>query len=312
MPIPTRSIASSDGDTFSLMSQATTTVGDSLSVHLVRKSARKGFTFNVMLVGPPGLGKTTLMSAMFGKNLEIAKEKHAPEDPLNPPVTVEAKTFEIDEKKVPLRLTVVKCHNYGEALRLKNTHVPVVNYIDLQFAEYHKRESKVDRRNIQDRMIHCLFFFISAVGHGMSKFDLEFLRSVHSRVNIIPIIARAEALTVQERIAFKRRVLQDLEKNDIQVYNMPDPDPEDTDDMKRGIKEIQDAMPFAVSSFNLKPDNSLADHCLNWGRIDVCNRDHSDFLLLKTMLHMQMPDLCEATHEVFYENYRLRQMETRD
>lgn len=317
MPISTKSGPSSassrEADTYSLLSQATTTmtIGDSLPAQLVRKSARKGFTFNIMSVGPPGLGKTTLLSALFGKNLEITKEKTSEsprDDPLNSSITIESKTFDIDEKRVRLRLTVVECKNYGEALCLTNSHLPLVDYIDHQFADYHQRESGLNRRNIQDKMVHCLFFFISSIGHGLSKLDMEFLKAVHGRVNIVPIIAKAEALTATERAAFKRRVKDDLEKNNIKVYQMPDPDPEDTDDIKRGIKEIQDAMPFAVSSMTRKADNTLTERILEWGKIDLYDRDHSDFLLLKTMLHMQMPDLCEATHENFYEDYRRRMM----
>lgn len=314
MPIPARSVTSSEDDTFSLLSQATTTmsIGDSLPAQLVRKSAKKGFTFNIMSVGPPGLGKTTLLSALFGKNLEITREKgdepaSQKMDPLNPPVTIESKTFEIDEKKVRLKLTVIESRNYGEALCLKDTHLPIVKHIEQQFAEYYKRESCYDRRTIRDTMIHCLFFFISPINHGLSKLDIEFLKAVQSLVNIVPIIAKAEALTPSERLSFKRRVKDDLEKNKISVYRMPDPEMGDTDDIKRGIKEIQEAQPFAVSSITRKSDNSLLEHCLDWGgKIDLYDREHSDFLLLKTMLHMQMPDLCEATHELLYEDYRLR------
>lgn len=312
MPISTSSISSYEPDTYSLMSQATSTmtIGDSLPAQLVRKTARKGFTFNIMSVGPAGMGKTTLLSALFGKNLEITTDI-CPErkDLLNPPVTIATKTFDIEEKRVRLKLKVAESEDYGEALCLKNTHIPLVEFIDMQFADYHRRESSYDRRNIRDKMIHCLFFFISPYGHGLTKLDLEFLISVHERVNIIPIIARAEALTSIERAAFKRRVKDDLKKYNIRVYQMSDPDPDDPDDVKKAFKDIQEAMPFAISSVTLKSDNTLTDRCLDWGQIDSNNLDHSDFLLLKTMLHMQIPDLCEVTHEVFYEEYRLKMMQ---
>lgn len=291
------------------MSQATTTmtIGDSLPAQLVRKSARKGFTFNIMSVGPPNLGKTPLLSALFGKNLEITREIPEPnlKDPLNPPIGLESKTFEIDEKKVRLKLTLVESKHYGDALSLKEPHLPLVKYLDDQFADYHKREYSFDRRKIQDKMIHCLFFFISPIGHGLSKLDLEFLRSVHNRVNIIPIISRAEALTITERELFKGRIKDDLKRHNIEVYQMPDADPDDSDDIKRTVKDIQDAMPFAVSSMNWKPDGTISERSLGWGIIDPFERSHSDFVLLKTMLHMQMPDLCDSTHEIFYEEYRL-------
>lgn len=317
MPVPT-GIFTHDGDTNSLASHGTTmTIGESLPGQLVRKSAKKGFTFNIMSVGQSGLGKTALLSALFGKDLEIRKErvdvKGEPtlEERLNPPLVLESKTFEIEER-VRLRLTVVDCKNYGEALCLKDPHVPLVTLIDSLFADFHKRESGFDRRNIRDNMIHCLFFFISSIGFGLTKPDIEFLKAVHNRVNIVPIIAKAEALTKDERAIFKRRVKDDLEKHRINVYQISDPDPDDTDEMKREIKEIQDAMPFAVCTIARKADNSLAERCYPWGKIDCYDRLHSDFLLLKSMLNNQMTDLCESTHDVFYEEYRVNMMREKD
>lgn len=318
--MPVRSTPSAESDTYSLLSQATTTmtIGDSLPAQLVRKSARKGFTFNIMSVGPPGLGKTVLLSALFGKNLDLTSAQEtakiskdsAADDPMNPPIKIESKTFEMDEKNVRLKLTVVGSKSYGEALSWKNTHAPLVEYIEAQFADYHKRESGFDRKNVKDKMVHCLFFFISAIGPGLSKLDIDFLKAVDGRVNIVPIIAKAEALTEPEKASLKRRVKDDLDRNQIKVYLMPDAEADDSDDIKRGIKEIQDAMPFAISSISRKSlDNSITERILDWCTIDLYDRDHSDFLLLKTMLHMQMPDLCDVTHEMFYEQYRLRRMQ---
>lgn len=314
MPVPARSLASTDGDAMSMFSQTTSTmtIGDSLSAQLVRKTARKGLTFNIMSVGPQGLGKTTLLSALFGRNLDFSDDTSDGGDPvtnrdtMNPPVKVATKTFDIDDKKVRLKLTLVISRNYGEALSLQNAYLPLVQYIDEQFANYHKRESSRDRRNIQDTMVHCMFFFISPIGHGLSKLDLEFLKSIQNKVNVIPIISKAEALTASERASFKQRVIDDLNKHGIQVYQMPDPDPEDSDDIKRDIKDIQEAMPFAVSSMTWKPDHTITDRDLGWAHIDPYNKDHSDFLVLRNMLHMQMPDLCDATKEIFYEEYRIK------
>lgn len=323
MPVSTNSLISTpyDADTYSIVSQVSSalTIGDSLPDQLVRKTARKGFTFNIMAVGPSDMNKTTLLSALFGKNLEIynpttdGTTDNQPltcrKDSLNPPVSVVPKTFEIEETRVRLRLTVAESKGYGDALCLKDTHIPLVDYIDRQFADYHKRESSYDRRNIKDKMIHCLFFFISPYGHGLNALDLEFLESVHNRVNIVPIIARAETLTIPERALFKRRVLDDLKRQKINIYKMSNPDLEDPDDLKRLMKEIQDAMPFAISTMSLKSDNSLMPRSLDWGEIDPNDLNHSDFPLLKSMLQMQIPDLCEITHEEFYEQFRLRMME---
>lgn len=333
MPISTISSVGStayDADSISMMSQfSTVTIGDSLPDQLVRRTARKGFTFNIMSVGPSDMNKTTLLSALFGKNLEINRELAGQQSELspnsnikttighggklrstlNPPVSVVTKTFDIEEKRVRLKLTIAESECYGDALCLKDTHIPLVDYIDAQFADYHRRESSYDRRTIKDKMIHCLFFFISPYGHGLSSLDIEFLKSIHNRVNIIPIIAKSETLTVTERALFKRRVKDDLKKNNILIYQMSSPDIDDPDDVKKLIKDIQEAMPFAISSMTLKADNTLMPRSLDWGQIDPHNLCHSDFPLLKSMLLMQIPDLCELTHEVFYEEFRLKMVD---
>ena len=292
------------------------TIGDSIPAQLVKKTARRGYTFNIMSVGPPEMNKTTLMSALFGKSLDMspdgdgseARTKSEAQDPYNPPVTITKKTFEIEEKRVKLKLTLAESEAYGEALCLQGTHKPLVDYIDAQFAEYFRRESTLNRRQIKDNMVHCLFFFISPFGYGLSEFDLQFLEAVHTRVNIIPIIAKAEALTISERIAFKWRVRNDLKDRNINIYQLDSPDLDDSDDCKRVYKDIREAMPFAISSMALQQDSTPAERCLDWGCINPYDLNHSDFLLLKSMLHMQIPDLCEMTNEVFYEDYRLAMM----
>lgn len=301
---------SADSDTYSIASAATSmSIGDSLPDQLVRKSARKGFTFNIMAVGPAGMGKTALLSSLFMRNLEISKQDpslNQSNNIKNLPISIESKIFDIDDKRVRLKLNLVESRNYGESLTSKDIFLPLVNYIDNQFSDYHKRELGFDRRNIQDNMVHCLFFFISPICHGITELDLEFLKAVHGRVNIVPIIGKAESLTLPERASLKRRIRDSLERAKIQIYRMPDPAPDDPDHIKRTIKDIQDCIPFAITSMSWNQDNGITGKKLDYGYVDPFDKSHSDFLMLRQMLNMQMADLCETTHEVFYEEYRLR------
>lgn len=40
----------------------------------------------------------------------------------------------------------------------------------------------------------------------LKPLDVQFMKRLHSRVNIVPVIAKSDALTIEERKAFKARV----------------------------------------------------------------------------------------------------------
>ena len=61
-----------------------------------------------------------------------------------------------------------------------------------------KGESGLNRKNIVDTRVHCCLYFIPPYGHGLRQIDLEFLKRLQYKVNLIPVIAKADCLTVQE------------------------------------------------------------------------------------------------------------------
>lgn len=50
---------------------------------------------------------------------------------------------------------------------------------------------------------YCVFFFL--VGR-LKPLDVEFMKALHGKVNIVPVIAKADTLTLKERERLKRRV----------------------------------------------------------------------------------------------------------
>ena len=55
--------------------------------------------------------------------------------------------------------------------------------------------------------IHCCLYFIGPSGHGLKPLDIEFMRRLHDKVNIIPVIAKADTLTPDECLHLKKQVL---------------------------------------------------------------------------------------------------------
>ncbi|CAJ0916017.1 unnamed protein product [Ranitomeya imitator] len=94
------------------------------------------------------------------------------------------------------------CRNSGAAVGGFKT---IIHYIDNQFERYLHDESGLNRRHIIDNRVHCCFYFISPFGHGLKPLDVEFMKALHGKVNIVPVIAKADTLTLKERERLKRR-----------------------------------------------------------------------------------------------------------
>lgn len=52
----------------------------------------------------------------------------------------------------------------------------------------------------------CFFPFIIIYIISLKPLDVEFMKAIHSKVNIVPVIAKADTLTLRERERLKRRV----------------------------------------------------------------------------------------------------------
>ncbi|KAH8335202.1 hypothetical protein KR067_000790 [Drosophila pandora] len=168
-------------------------------------------------------------------------------------------------------------------------------------------ESGLNRRNIVDNRIHCCFYFISPFGHGLKPLDVEFIKKLHSKVNIVPVIAKADCLTKKEILRLKCRIMQEIESDGIKIYPVPDCDSDEDEDYKEQVKQLKEAVPFAVCGANTLLEvkgKKVRGRLYPWGVVEVENPDHCDFIKLRTMLITHMEDLQEVTQEVHYENYR--------
>nr|CAD7587045.1 unnamed protein product [Timema genevievae] len=266
-----------------------------------RKSVKKGFEFTLMVVGESGLGKSTLVNSLFLTDLYPERVIPDAVEKTHQTVKLDASTVEIEERGVKLRLTVVDTPGYGDAIDNSDSFRSIIQYIDDQFERFLRDESGLNRRNIVDNRIHCCFYFISPFGHGLKPLDIEFMKQLHNKVNIVPVIAKADVLTKKEVLRLKKRVMEEIESNGIKLYPLPDCDSDEDEDYKEQVRQLKEAVPFAVCGANTLLEvrgRKVRGRLYPWGVVEVENPDHCDFI--KT--HMQ--DLQEVTQEVHYENYR--------
>lgn len=59
---------------------------------------------------------------------------------------------------------------------------------------------------IVDTRIHCCLYFIAPTGHSLKAIDITVMKKLSEVVNVVPIIAKSDSLTLEERELFKQRV----------------------------------------------------------------------------------------------------------
>jgi cell division control protein 11 len=79
--------------------------------------------------------------------------------------------------------------------------------LETQYDDILAEESRIKRNpRFRDNRVHALLYFISPTGHALREIDIELMRRLSPRVNVIPVVGRADSLTPQELKDFKRRV----------------------------------------------------------------------------------------------------------
>uniref|UniRef100_H0XNL6 Septin n=1 Tax=Otolemur garnettii TaxID=30611 RepID=H0XNL6_OTOGA len=279
-----------------------------------RKSVKKGFEFTLMVVGESGLGKSTLINSLFLTDLYPERIIPGAAEKIERTVQIEASTVEIEERGVKLRLTVVDTPGYGDAINCRDCFKTIISYIDEQFERYLHDESGLNRRHIVDNRVHCCFYFISPFGHGLKPLDVAFMKAIHNKVNIVPVIAKADTLTLKERERLKRRILDEIEEHNIKIYHLPDAESDEDEDFKEQTRLLKASIPFSVVGSNQLIEakgKKVRGRLYPWGVVEVENPEHNDFLKLRTMLMLtHMQDLQEVTQDLHYENFRSERLKS--
>ncbi|ESO00080.1 hypothetical protein HELRODRAFT_192726 [Helobdella robusta] len=282
---------------------------------IYRKSVKRGFDFTLMVVGESGLGKSTLINSLFLTDIYSA-ENRMPVFKTKKTLQVETTQVSLSEKGVKLKLTIVDTPGFGDFIDNTNCWEPIINYIDSRYEEYLNAESRVNRVQILDSRVHCCLYFISPNGHGLKALDIEFMKRLHDKVNIIPLIAKADSMTKEEVTEFKKIILQEIAENKINIYDFPvnsNINSISSDDDERMLKLYKDRVPFAVVGSNTLIETSqgrkVRGRMYPWGAVEVEKLEHNDFTALKNMLiGMHMQDLKDVTNNVHYENFRFNRL----
>ncbi|CAO3608731.1 unnamed protein product [Mucor hiemalis] len=285
---------------------------DTITQQIEKKSIKRGFQFNVMVVGQTGLGKSTLVNTLFASHLIDSKGRQAVDDMEKQTTRIEAVSHVIEENGVRLRLNIIDTPGYGDQVDNENCWESIIKYIKDQHSSYLRKELTAQReRLIQDNRVHCCLYFITPSGHSLKPIDVIVLKKLVEVVNVVPVIAKSDSLTLEEREAFKKRINAELAFHNIDLY--PYDNTEDYDEEERMLNSsIRELLPFAVvgSERQVVVDGKAVIGRKNrWGVVVVEDENHCEFTHLRNFLtrtHLQ--DLVETTSMVHYETFRSNQL----
>jgi cell division control protein 12 len=271
--------------------------------------SKRGATFTIMLAGESGLGKTTFVNTLFATTIKgYADNTSRHSRPIQKTVELSLTRAELEENHFKVRLNVIDTPGFGDNVNNKDAWQPIVDFVDDQHESYLRQDEQPSRQDRQDMRVHACLYFIRPTGKALKPLDIEAMRKLSTRVNVIPVVAKADTLTRHEMQEFKERVRQTLESQGIRTYRPADDDP------SSDVAEFEGPFSVIGSERDVELPNGRVGRGREylWGVVEVENPEHCDFeKLRKLLIRSHMLDLIQSTEEVHYEAFRQHYMESR-
>ena len=144
----------------------------------------------------------------------------------------------------------------------------------------------------------------------MKPIDIVVLKKLSDVVNVVPVIAKSDSLTLEERMAFKERIKEEFQFHNLRMFPY---DEDEHDEEERALNtHIKRLIPFAVVGSEksiVVGGRQVRGRQNRWGVINVEDETHCEFVALRNFLtrtHLQ--DLIETTSQIHYETFRAKQL----
>lgn len=258
-------------------------------------SRKKGARFTMILAGCSGTGKTTFLNTLFG--VELDDKSKIPE-----PFVVRERKFELTQDRFVFDFTAVDLPGFGIKMDNQYSWLPIVKYIDHHYMSYLLQEEQPDRRQIIDTRVHVCLYFLPPSNTCLTPLDIESMKEISQRVNLIPVISRSDTLNKQELVNFKLIVNNTLRAYNIKVCQFI------ADNYV--LEKIKSFVPYAVIGSNILGNEPLRSvvrvRQYHWGTVEIENPEHCDFVHLREVLMSEHILDLMTSMESYYAQYRSR------
>lgn len=294
------------------MSQPQKYVGfDTITTQIENRLLKRGFQFNIMCVGRLGLGKLTLVNTLFSLKLAESNGRKLCEAPIEKTTEIKVSSHVLVENNVKLHINVIDTPGFADQINNEKCWEPLVKYIKEQHSQYLRKELTATReRFIPDTRVHCILYFILPNIKKLLPLDVTALKKLSEIANVVPVIAKLDSLTLEERAEFKKLLQHEFMKHQFNIYPY---DLEDLYDEERQLNaDITSLIPFAIagSEKEININGELVrGRKTRWGAINIEDVSQCEFVFLRDFLtrtHLQ--DLIETTALVHYETFRSKQL----
>ncbi|CDK26807.1 unnamed protein product [Kuraishia capsulata CBS 1993] len=267
----------------------------------------------MMVCGETGTGKSTFVKMLCGEN--CFGEDPLPEfkPGMDPQVSIRTFNALVMEEETPINLDVVMVPGFGDKVDNRRCSGIVLDYLNNQLNSVLNEECRIQRNSmVKDGRVHVLLYFIRPTGKGLRQLDINFMKLVGPRCNLIPVLSKADVMSSAELITNKKKVMADITANNIEIYDFG-PWIEDANEGE--LPEFLKVLPFAVMSSTEKREVDGKEQYVReypWGTAIPEDVTHSDYLMLKILLlGTCLQDLKDTTVNVIYERFRTERLSSK-
>lgn len=104
-----------------------------------------------------------------------------------------------------------------------------------------QQENKVKRNpKAVDTQVHACLYVLDPAKRALDEYDIRILTRLSQRVNVIPVIGKADTLTSAQRSRFKPTIIHDVyTTHKIPLYGLPEDDDDDDEEEEEEAKNAE-------------------------------------------------------------------------
>ncbi|GME87178.1 hypothetical protein B5S28_g5250 [[Candida] boidinii] len=270
-------------------------------------SKRKGGQFTMMLVGKSGVGKTSFINTLLNANV-ISDHMNIYRTQIPQKTTsICIHKLKLEEGDYNMDLNIIDTPGYGDLIDNRFCWYGPAKYIDDQFRLVIRQELQPLRENLKHTEVNLCLYFLNYSSRGLNALDLQAIKKLAERVNLIPIVSKVDSCTKIEIENFKKKVQNTLINQKIKVCPFLQFESIEID------KDFRSQIPFSIINSkqpltgSINSDNNIRGRNYNWGFAQVDNLNHCDFLNLKKfIIDEHMVEFITSTkqhYELFRKHY---------